>query len=146
MEVIRMEETYKIVHVEQPGEAEWGTIGPGISAYNEQHAGDEASQWICYVIHDPDAAIVGGVIAVVYWDWLYVDLMWLKEALRGQGYGSRLLTMAEEAARERGAKHAYLDTFSFQAPGFYEKRGYEVFGELKDFPQGHQRYFMTKEL
>jgi hypothetical protein len=42
--------------------------------------------------------------------------------------------------------HAYLDTFSFQAPDFYKKLGYEVFGELQDFPHGHQRYFMKKRL
>lgn len=46
----------------------------------------------------------------------------------------------------RNARHAYLDTFSFQAPGFYQRAGYRVFGELPDFPAGHRRYFMTKEL
>jgi hypothetical protein len=54
--------------------------------------------------------------------------------------------MAEAEARQRGAQHAYLDTFSFQAPGFYKKHGYQVFGELQDFPPGHQRYFLTKQL
>jgi hypothetical protein len=56
------------------------------------------------------------------------------------------LSAAEDEARRRGAKHAYLDTFSFQAPDFYEQHGYQVFGTLDDFPAGHQRYFMTKEL
>jgi ribosomal protein S18 acetylase RimI-like enzyme len=73
-------------------------------------------------------------------------LMWMKEVLRGRGYGHRLLTLVEDEARKRGATKAFLDTFSFQAPGFYEKHGYHVFGELKDFPKGHQRYFFTKEL
>jgi len=72
--------------------------------------------------------------------------MWVKEELRGRGYGYRLLTIAEDEARHRGAKNAYLDTFSFQAPGFYKQHGNRVFGELQDFPPGHQRYFMKKEL
>jgi GNAT superfamily N-acetyltransferase len=72
--------------------------------------------------------------------------MWLPEAVRGRGYGHHLLTLAEDEARRRGARHAHLDTFSFQAPGFYEEHGYRVFGTLDDFPAGHQRYFMTKEL
>jgi GNAT superfamily N-acetyltransferase len=72
--------------------------------------------------------------------------MWIREELRGRGYGHRLLASAEDEARRRGAKNAYLDTFSFQAPGFYKKHGYRVFGELHDFPTGHQRYFLTKEL
>jgi len=56
------------------------------------------------------------------------------------------LAQAEDEARKRGAKKAYLDTFSFQAPEFYKKYGYKVFGELKEFPPGHQRYYLTKEL
>ncbi len=53
---------------------------------------------------------------------------------------------AELEARQRGARCAYLDTFSFQAPDFYKKQGYEVFGELRDFPEGHRRYFLRKQL
>jgi len=72
--------------------------------------------------------------------------MYLREDLRGQGYGERILERAEEEARKRGVKDVYLDTFSFQAPGFYQKLGYRVFGELVDFPPGHTRHFMTKQL
>jgi len=54
--------------------------------------------------------------------------------------------MAEVEARKRGARYAYLDTFDFQAPEFYKKYGYEVFGVLEDFPSGHTRYFMKKQL
>ena len=90
--------------------------------------------------------IVGGVIAEVNWDWLFINVMWVKEELRGQGYGKSLLMRVEEEARQRGAKNSYLDTFSFQAPEFYKRNGYQVFGELQDFPPGHQRYFFTKRL
>ena len=109
-------------------------------------AGDDQGQNLCFVLKGPGDAVEGGVIAAVYWDWLYVNLMWLKEELRGQGYGARLLQMVEDEARRRGAKHSYLDTFSFQAPEFYKKYGYRVFGELPDFPQGHVRYFLVKDL
>lgn len=138
-----MNEEYKIVKVDQP---EWGVIGGGISAYNEQQAGEDKGQLLCFVLQTPDEEAVGGVIGETHWDWLYVNLMWVREDLRGRGYGRRLLELAEDEARERGAKNAYLDTFSFQAPGFYKKQGYQVFGELKDFPAGHQRYYLTKEL
>jgi GNAT superfamily N-acetyltransferase len=121
-----MDEEYKIVYVDKP---EWGIIGQAINDYNEQQAGDE-----------------GGVIGAIYWDWFSLDLMWIKEELRGRGYGHRLLTLAEDKARQRGAKSAFLDTFSFQAPDFYKQHGYQVFGELPDFPHGHQRYYLTKQL
>jgi len=138
-----MDEEYTIVYAEEP---EWGIIGPAISKYNTQQVGDDKAQSLCFVLQGPDQEIVGGVIGATYWDWLHLDLMWVKDELRGRGYGHRLLMAAEEEARRRGAKHAYLDTFSFQAPGFYQRHGYRVFGELADFPPGHQRYFLAKEL
>ncbi len=140
-----MEKEYEITFVENPDEA-WGIIGRGITAYNNQQAGDQNAQILCFALQGPDSEIAGGIIAQIYWDWLYVDLMWMKAEIRHHGYGQRLLTLVEEEARKRGAKHAFLDTFSFQAPGFYEKHGYHIFGELDDFPKGHQRYFYTKEL
>ena len=138
-----MDEEYNIVKVDKP---EWGVIGGGISNFNKEQAGDDNGQNLCFVLQAPNQEIVGGVIGATYWDWFYVDLMWIKEELRGHGHGHRLLTLAEDEARKRGAKKAHLDTFSFQAPEFYKQHGYQVFGELQDFPPGHQRYFLTKQL
>jgi ribosomal protein S18 acetylase RimI-like enzyme len=75
-----------------------------------------------------------------------VSLLWVSEGLRGGGHGSRLLQSIERVAAERGCANAYLDTFSFQAPGFYRRHGYVVFGELEDFPEGHKRIFLRKRL
>ena len=141
-----MAEEYRIVYEEKPEEAAWGIIGHGISDYNRQHGGEQDFERMCFALHAPDGEIAGGLIGATYWDWFYVDLLWIKEELRGQGYGHRILTLAEGEARKRGAKNAYLDTFSFQAPDFYQGHGYQVFGELSDFPTGHQRYFLTKQL
>lgn len=136
----------RIANAGKPGDAEWSAIGGGISEYNQQRAGDSRYQGLCFVLYSAEDEIVGGIIGSTYWDWLYVDLLWLLEDLRGQGYGHRLLTAAEEEARKRGAKNAYLDTFSFQAPDFYEQHGYRVFGTLEGFPAGHRRFFLQKEL
>ena len=139
-----MDEEYHILYVNKPDEFVWKAVGGGIRNYNTQQAGDNKHQSVCFVVHAPDQEIVGGVIGETYWEWLYINLLWVKDELRGRGYGHRLLTMAEAEARQRGAKNAYLDTFSFQAPGFYKQHGYQVFGELPDFPPGHRRYFLKK--
>lgn len=141
-----MDENSQIVYVEKPEQAVWKIIGQGIDHYNTEKAGDSKPQRICFAVQGPDQEIAGGVVAAVYWDWLFIDLMWIEEDLRGHGYGSRLLALVEDEARQRGARNAYLDTCSFQAPDFYQKRGYRLFGELTDFPRGHQRYFLTKQL
>ena len=86
------------------------------------------------------------MIGATYWDWLYVNLMWVREDLRWQEFGRQLLEKAETETGQRSAKHAYLDTFSFQAPAFYGKSSYAEFGRLEDFPTGHTRYFLVKTL
>ena len=141
-----MTNNISIVQVEKPEESAWGIIGRGLQAYNIQQAGDNQFQRLCFVLQADNDEIKGGVIAEVYWEWLYIDLMWIEDELRGQGFGQQLLTSVEDQARELGAKNAYLDTFSFQAPDFYKKQGYQVMAELPDFPRGHQRYFLSKKL
>jgi ribosomal protein S18 acetylase RimI-like enzyme len=141
-----MEEEYQIIYVEKPEDSAWGIIGGGVHNYNVQQTGDNKFERLCFVLQAPEQEIVGGILGEIYWGWFYLDLLWVKEELRGRGYGHRLLTHAEKEALKRGAKHVYLDTFSFQAPDFYKDHGYQVFGELPDFPPGHQRFFLTKQL
>lgn len=143
MALFHMDRDFNIVYLDKPA---WEIIGGGINDYNHQQAGDSWEKTLCFVLQSPDEDIVGGIIGATHWDWFYITLMWLKEEFRGRGYGHQLLTLAEDEARKRGAKNAYLDTFSFQTPEFYRQHGYQVFGELKDFPTGHQRYFLTKRL
>ena len=141
-----MKDNYQILYVEKPEESAWGIIGRGLSAYNKQQAGEEKFQRLCFVLQSSENEIVGGALGELYWEWFHLDLLWLKDELRGHGYGHRLLLQIENEARQRGAKNVFLDTFSFQAPDFYKQHGYQVFGELKDFPPGHQRYFLSKQL
>ena len=140
------EEDYLIEYVENPEESAWGIIGRGLSAYNKRQAGEAHFQRICFVLRAENGEISGGALGELYWNWFHLDLLWLKEELRGRGHGHRLLVRIEEEARQRGAEYVFLDTFSFQAPEFYQRHGYQMFGELQDFPPGHTRYFMKKQL
>ena len=93
-----------------------------------------------------DGVVVGGIDGLVFGGWLYVKLLWVEASLRGRGHGTRLLRRMEEEAVRLGCTHAHLDTYSFEARPFYEKNGYEVFATLDDFPPGHQKHFLRKEL
>ena len=141
-----MKKDLNIVYIEKPEEGAWGVIGRGVGTFNKEQAGDNQFQRLCYVLQDENEEMLGGVLCEVYWEWLYIDLLWVKEELRGNGYGRQLMETVEKKAKEAGAINAYLDTFSFQAPEFYEKLGYQVFGELKDFPPGQDRFYMKKDL
>ncbi len=141
-----MKEDFTIALTSDPEDSAVTVVGHGIWNFNKEQAGENNHRRLCLFLHAPDHTVVGGLIGKTYWNWFYIDLLWIRDDLRDCGYGHQLLTLAEQEARERGAKHAYLDTFSFQAPDFYRQHGYEVFGELRDFPEGHQRYFLRKDL
>jgi len=93
-----------------------------------------------------EAAPAGGLLGRTFFNWLFVSLFYLPADLRGRGLGTELLRRAEAEARARGCVGAHLDTFGFQARGFYEKLGYAVFGTLPDCPPGHARFFLSKRL
>jgi GNAT superfamily N-acetyltransferase len=90
--------------------------------------------------------MVGGLWASFHYDWLFIELIFVPEDRRGQDLGSALLAIAEAQARAWGAAGVWLDTFSFQAPGFYQRHGFAVFGEIGDYPGTHRRFFLSKRL
>jgi len=98
------------------------------------------------IVYDTNDVIIGGLIANTYWGWLDIDDFWIERSRRGQGLGSTVLQTAEHEAIARNCLYSQLKTFSFQAQGFYEKCGYRVTGELKNYPPGHSLYWMVKEL
>jgi ribosomal protein S18 acetylase RimI-like enzyme len=95
---------------------------------------------------NPRDRVVGGVVGEIFGGWLYISLLWVEESLRHQGYGTNLMDMLEKEAIQRGCRYAHVDTFSFEARPFYEKLGYTVFGTLEDYPEGHCKYFLKKNL
>jgi ribosomal protein S18 acetylase RimI-like enzyme len=90
-------------------------------------------QPLCVFIRDDDENIVGGLTAKTYWEYLEIPFLWVDEGQRRSGVGAQLMANAEGEARMRGCKHAFLDTLSFQALGFYQKLGYQEFGRLSEF-------------
>jgi GNAT superfamily N-acetyltransferase len=122
------------------------TVNKGLDAYNLQFAPPENLRPLNVFLRTSEQVVVGGLIGVTYWGWLYVDRLWVDEGRRRRGYGRRLLAAAEAEALQRGCRHVHLDTLTFQALGFYERQGYAVWGVLEDLPPGHRRYYLKKDL
>ena len=96
------------------------------------------------LLRDAEGALVGGLEGVIGWEWLFVDNLWVHDALQRQGHGRDLLARGERYALEHGCHSVWLETF--QALGFYQKQGYSVFGMLPDYPAGQTRHFLRKRL
>ncbi len=122
-----------------------GILKP-LLAYNESKTSRSDHRPLIIAVDDADGRVLGGLWARTAFDWLFVELLIVPEALRGQGIGRELMKRAEDEARRRGCHSAWLDTFEFQARGFYERLGYTCFGELANYPTGSARYFMKKGL
>jgi predicted N-acetyltransferase YhbS len=64
-----------------------------------------------------------GLWGLTSFSYLWVDLLSVPESMRGVGIGRKLMMLAEAEAVQRGCRAVALDTFSFQARGFYERLG-----------------------
>jgi GNAT superfamily N-acetyltransferase len=112
-----------------------------------EHLGNvELGRPIRIFLRNPSDEVVGGVIANCFGGWVYIALLWVGKSLRNQGYGTRLMRLLEAEAIQKGCHHAHLDTYSFEARPFYERLGYELFATLDDYPKGHCKYFLKKQL
>ncbi|CAH1675011.1 Histone acetyltransferase HPA2 and related acetyltransferases [Hyphomicrobiales bacterium] len=119
----------------------------GLRTYNDEKIGLHDSKPLTLRIDDPETGEpIGGLLGRTSLGLLFVDFVYLPESLRGTGIGSRVLAMAEEEGRRRGCSKAVLFTISFQAPEFYKKLGWQVFGEIAPKPPGATRIYLTKDL
>jgi GNAT superfamily N-acetyltransferase len=105
---------------------------------------DWSPRWI--IGRDKDKVVQAGIRFVLAFEWLFVNWLWVADSYRKNGVGSQLMGGAEADARAHGCHGAYLDTFTFQAPKFYERLGYREFGRLNNFPPGHARIWFSKAL
>jgi GNAT superfamily N-acetyltransferase len=112
--------------------------------YNTSQAGPGNGKPLIIALKDGDEQIVGGLWGYTGYDWLFTQLLVVPASCRGTGIGTKIMAMAEAEAISRGCIGAWLDTFEFQARGFYERIGYECFAELPNYPAGFSRYFMKK--
>ena len=117
-----------------------------VSPYHRAAREPGAIEPLALFVYNRAGQLSGGLTADTYWNgWLEIADLWLDDSLRGQGLGRNLLRRAEIEAMLRGCTQAHLQTFSFQARGFYQKYGYRVVGALEDYPPGETFYWMRKD-
>jgi ribosomal protein S18 acetylase RimI-like enzyme len=118
----------------------------GLVKFNRQQAGPLRYSRTVLTVRDGKKRLLGGLILQSYWRESYIELLWLSAGARDSGFGRRLIQEAERHARRRGSRLIHLNTYSFQAPGFYEKQGYRRFGGMSGSPRGESRHFYVKRL
>jgi GNAT superfamily N-acetyltransferase len=136
-----------ITLTDAPDDDEGAVITNGLRAYNQARAGTWDGRPLAIFARDPETQkVVGGLLGRTSLGLLTVERFFLPEDLRHARLGSRILAMAEEEGRRRGCTRAVLSTLHFQAPGFYQKQGWDVAARIECEPPGHTRFYMTKKL
>lgn len=136
---------YKITTDYNPTDVDIKIIREGIVGFNAKIIGEGAKSFSVY-LKDGNNNICGGILAWLHSESVYIDVLWLDEKLRKQGYGRKLLQAAEAEAIKNGCHYSTLDTYSFQAEEFYLNNGYERLGEIKNYLFEHSKIFLRKKL
>ena len=117
-----------------------------VQKYNRQYFEKAEFQNISVCLKNESGEIQAGLAATVRGCWLLVWELWVKEELRGQNIGSDILKEAEEEAKRRGCQYVLLDTFEFQAPEFYKKKGYREVFVYQEHEITGKHYYLSKAL
>jgi len=139
-----MQQDIDIQQHDNPPADDLAYLSKQFRAFNDQQSGVFPSKDLYLFAYAPDGQVIGGLTGDISWGWLHVDVLWVAESHRHDGVGTSLMDKAEAEAIGMNVEKSYIETADFQALGFYEKRGYQVFAQLEDQPPGHVCYYMKK--
>jgi GNAT superfamily N-acetyltransferase len=131
---------------QQEGGAEAQVVRGRLDIFNVGVTGVSAYYPVNFILKNERDEVMGGLLGSIWGGWLHITYLWVDEAERGKDSATEMMDQAEAYARERHCHSIMLDTHSFQARPFYEKRGFEIFATLDDWPKGHKKFFLKKKL
>jgi len=138
--------TPELVISTEPTPSEVQYLEERLYEFNSAATGISGGEWLAIFVRDDNHRIVAGIGGNTWGGCAEIRQFWVEEARRNRGLGTRLLGAAEQEARRRGCWQMLLMTFSFQAPAFYAKHGFEVVAVVDDHPHGHKNMLLRKRL
>ena len=138
--------TSELLIISEPTPSEVQYLEDRIYEHNSAATGITGGEWLAIFVRDDDDRIVAGICGSTWGGCLEIRQFWVEESRRKRGLGTRLLGAAEQEARRRGCRQVLLASFSFQAPAFYAKHGFEVVAVVEDCPRGHENLLLRKVL
>lgn len=132
--------------VDAPSADDMAVLGARLGEFNASVTAIGDGRLIGVFVRAGNGELTAGLHGHTWGGTCEVSRLWVSEAMRRRGLGSQLMQAAEEEARGRGCRQMFLSTYTFQAPGFYERLGFEEVGRVSDYPVGHYQVFMVKRL
>lgn len=138
--------SHEIVVTSEPSPEQVAWLEDRIYEFNSSATGITGGSWLAVFVRDEAGRLIGGICGSAWGESVELRQVWVDPAWRRQGLGTQLLELAEQEARRRGCRQIVLTTFTFQAPAFYARHGYEVVAQVDDYPRGHGSLLMRKRL
>ena len=138
------EHTWSVDH--NPSKQDIEALRCQLIEYNIAQSHIDKGQNLTIFVRDPQEQLIAGIVGWIWGQCLEINYLWVHPDLRGQGCGKRLMQTLEQEAQTLGCCTAVVDTYSFQAPQFYQQLGYKVFGSVDDYPSSCQKLFLKKRL
>lgn len=121
-------------------------LSKGMLAHHASQGHERKVEYSSILLRNKEGKLVGCVTISFLWNGMEILTLWVDDSIRGQGWGTKLMQAAEDEGVKRGADFAYTNTFSWQAPEFYQKLGYTLYGKLENFPEGDTLSYFRKDL
>ena len=126
--------------------AEGRVVDDGIGTFNDTTAPMHDVKPLSCFVRDAAGRVIGGAVGRRWGACTELQQLWVEEGQRHRGLGTGLMARFEALARARGCERIYLDTFSFQAPAFYQALGYGTLARIDGYTAGIVKYTLLKEL
>ena len=137
---------HPLIVEDQPAPDDLKFLEDQIIQHNITQTGAFDGRGLAIFVRGEQYGIIAGISGYTWAGMCEIEFLWVRADLQGQGYGTRLLQAAEQEARQRGCSIMILGSYSFQAPEFYQKHGYELVGRIDDCPPKHTNYYFKKNL
>ena len=125
---------------------EINAIEDSLYSYNRRAIGRNDARGLAFVIRDGAGRTIGVTAGYSWAGSSELKQMWVDEAYRGRGYARELLNAFVAEAAIRGVRRIWVSSYDFQAPGLYEKAGFERVAEFAGWPEGHSNVILCKTL
>jgi GNAT superfamily N-acetyltransferase len=132
--------------VDNPPTDDLARLEGRLDAFNAATTGIADGRLLTILLKRADGEIYAGLHGHTWGGCCEIKTVWIDEPNRSHGLGTALLRAAEQEAQRRGCRQVLLSTHSFQAPGFYEREGYQRIATVEDQPAGHSHIVMVKHL